>query len=762
MTALISRIATWHGEHARRLDAALLPLYTATIFVSALLLFAVQPMFAKMVLPKLGGAPSVWAVSMCFFQAVLLAGYCYAHALNTFLAPRTAVVTHLAVLALAALALPIGLPLLAGDPPAGDAYLWLIGVLAAGVGLPFFAVSANAPLLQSWFGRTDHASAGDPYFLYAASNAGSLLALLAYPILLEPSLKLSTQSAVWSAGFSLLALLIAFSGLAMLSKTAAETTPARTNVAARSDRTAAPGWHTRGLWIAYSFVPSALLVAFTTHMTTDIASAPFLWVLPLAAYLLTFILVFRDPPLISNGLLFKIQPLAVALVLFSAAILGSLKYGIGLIASSLAFMVTILIAHRELYLRRPAKEWLTGFYLWMSFGGVLGGIFAALISPKLFSTVFEFPLLVVAGLLFAPTIWTSDKETQWKQAAGAVGLGTIAFLALERSVATGLVAPIDHIKLLVVVLLIAAFAALGRAPHLRLAAAASALAAIALLPDGRSATYAERSFFGVHRVLDMQEGAIRVLMHGTTIHGAERHVDTAGRPTSGLVPATYYHAAGPMAKAVGLARATVPAGRNLEAGVVGLGAGSMACHAEPGDAWRFYEIDPSVIAIAGDPRHFGFISKCQPRAPMILGDARLTLAKEPDGRFDYLLIDAFASDAIPTHLLTVEALSMFMSKLSDKGVLAMNLTNRHLDLVPVFAAGMATLSGVHGLVVRDMPANPGIDTAPSIAVLVSRDESVIAAARSWPGAGPLEAAGVEAWTDDFSDIMSALMRGARH
>ena len=286
--------------------------FALALCLSALLLFSVQPLFAKIVLPKLGGSPSVWAVSMCFFQAVLLAGYCYAHAINRFVAPRTAPLLHLFVIAAAFLALPIALPETWSEPPAGDAYFWLIGLLAVGVGLPFFAVSANAPLLQAWFVRTGHPAARDPYFLYGASNLGSLAALLAYPVLFEPFFGLDSQANLWTKGFLALGFMISACGLLMLSlgKFAQRAETSATSHDAVPE--ALPTLHQRLAWIAYAFVPSGLLVAFTSYVTTDIASAPFLWVLPLAAFLLTFILVFKDKPSLSHDVLLRVQPVLVA------------------------------------------------------------------------------------------------------------------------------------------------------------------------------------------------------------------------------------------------------------------------------------------------------------------------------------------------------------------------------------------------------------------------------------------------------------------
>jgi hypothetical protein len=381
----------------RRAGTILLAVFTATLFLSALLLFSVQPIFAKMILPRLGGAPSVWAVSMCFFQAALLAGYAYAFCLNRWLSDGQALALHLGLMALAALTLPFGLPAAFAAPPEGDAYLWLIALLAVGIGLPFFAVSANAPLLQAWFSRTHHRHAADPYFLYGASNLGSLGALVAYPLAIEPAIGLTAQSKLWSASFGLLAVLIAASGLLALARAApaaAEASPA-----VEPARATRPGaWAQRLGWVALAFIPSGLVIAVTTYITTDVASAPFLWVLPLALFLATFILVFRSKLPFPYKLVCDALPFAVLVVVLTQGKLVSSLFALA------SFFLASLICHRELYNRRPAPEHLTEFYLWMSVGGVLGGIFSALLAPHLFNSVFEFILLTLLALLCRPGI----------------------------------------------------------------------------------------------------------------------------------------------------------------------------------------------------------------------------------------------------------------------------------------------------------------------------------------------------------------------
>jgi hypothetical protein len=373
--------------------------FAGTWLVSASLLFSVQSLFAKLVLPHLGGSPSVWAVAMCFFQAALLAGYCYAHALNRFAPAWAAPIIHLLVCVAAVMTLPFSLPEWSNDVPSGNAYLWLVGVLTVGVGLPFFATSANAPLLQAWFSRSGHPHANDPYFLYGASNLGSLVSLLSYPFLIEPMFGLDTQRVIWASGFGLLMLMLGACAVLMLST--------RLDIGASSSPAAVVSSPTisnkdRFSWVGLAFIPSALLVAFTTHITTDIASAPFLWVIPLATFLGTFVIVFRDRSLIPHWAVLRIHPLLVASAILFVVMPNAGSTVVQAVLGFATFVVTILVCHRALYEQRPAAAQLTEFYLYMSLGGVLGGMFAALLAPQLFNTVVEYPLLIVIGLLARP------------------------------------------------------------------------------------------------------------------------------------------------------------------------------------------------------------------------------------------------------------------------------------------------------------------------------------------------------------------------
>ena len=736
------------------------PFYTATIFSSALLLFAVQPMLTKMVLPKLGGSPSVWAVSMCFFQGALLLGYCYAFVLNRMASVRGAVVLHSLVLAACCLALPVALPNSAVSLFGGGSYLWLVVVLAMAVGLPFIGIAANAPLLQSWFVRTAHRDAHEPYFLYRASNAGSLVALIGYPVLFEPMLALSTQATMWSVGFVLLALMIALCGAFMLAVWRGPT-PTHSNSPELTRPGAGPiGWEHRLAWTGLAFVPSGLLVAFTTYLTTDIASAPLLWVVPLAIYLVTFIIVFRPSHLPGERFLVTVQPFVVAVAILVQSDLGRM---VGLATGSaiglVAFVTTCLVCHRRLYLQRPVAAHLTEFYLWMSLGGVLGGVFAAIVAPQIFSTPSEYPLLLALGLawrLHAP------KDLTRRLALAAIGLTAVAAVALGVAVAWG---GDLSFQVWLIALSIAAAVVVGTLAEVPIVGLQLALVTLTTVlvtaAFGQRSDYSGRSFFGVHRVVEL--GDFRLLYHGTTLHGAQRIRTPEGLPLDAAKPppaTTYYHPSSTHVLGLQLMRAAFrEKERPLSVGIVGLGAGATACHARPGERWRFFEIDPLIVDIAKNPRLFNYLSNCMNDADIVMGDARVTLTQQERGFFDYLFIDAFTSDAVPMHLLTVEALQLYIEKLSDLGVLVLHISNRHLDLASVVAANIDVIPGLWALYINNESSGPlSLDAVSTQAVLVARHREILAPARNRSDALPLLPKGVSPWTDDFSNIASALMR----
>ena len=501
-----------------------------------------------------------------------------------------------------------------------------------------------------------------------------------------------------------------------------------------------------------------MLVAFTTHLTTDIAAAPFLWVVPLALFLLTFVIVFRDVPLVQHTLMIRVQPLlaGIALLTLSGPGFDTWQSSLGAFA---AFIVTTLVAHRALYEDRPSARYLTAYYLWMSFGGVVGGIFAAIVAPQIFNSTYEFPLLLTLGMLCRPGVFgnASAGDSRILKIASA---GAVVALAAGFIIRWGLT---DHVAWIYSVCLLASglviiFLSTDRA-KLQVLIVGTLAAVVVFLPSTLNRGSPSRSFFGVLRVVETNDGKVRRFLHGTTSHGAQRMVDASGAAILPPVPATYYHATSPMALAVEMARRSKsPADGQFHAGIIGLGIGSMACYAKGGEAWRFYEIDAAVVKIAADPAKFNFLSACRPNADIILGDARLTISKERPGSFDYLQVDAFSSDSVPTHLLTVEAVRLYLDKLADNGVLTMHVSNRHLDLAPVAAAAARAIPGTSVAIVRSEPAAQAVDATTSIVVVIAKHAAPLAAISGWPGATIQAALPVTPWTDDYSDVISALWR----
>lgn len=749
------------------LTAIALPVYTVTIFLSAFLLFGVQPMFTKMVMPVLGGTPAVWSVAMVFFQAVLLLGYGYAHGLTRWLDARVAAMVHLAVMLLV---LAVGLPIAFGDdwgtPPEQGQALWLIGVFTVSVGLPFFAVSANGPLLQAWFARTGHPHAQDPYFLYGASNIGSLLALLAYPFVIESQLTLDNQSALWSAGF--IALLIAIAATALFLRPGIAVGAAVGGASEARAAAAVPAapvtMRDRMGWILLSLVPSALLVATTAHVSTEVAAVPLLWVVPLALYLMTFSLAFRAGGAGMDRLLSALQPVLLACVMATLSFAGNLPF-YALLALNLSFFaVSVTLCHRELYARRPAVGDLTQFYFFMSLGGVIGGALASLAAPFVFERLLEFPLLVLAVLLCRSDVRAALGRLHPGLVAGGLGSALLLFLLVDRGIINQSVLPIRLAVMLMIIAL--ALTALSWARPMRMMTAAiGGMLVCVTVSTPANLIERTRSFFAVHSVYATPSGEGRYLMHGNTLHGAERWTGTqadgkaAGTAVARPEPASYFHVGGAYHQAIEQVRAA-QGGTLGKVAVVGLGMGSLACHSKPGETWDFFEIDPEVVRIARDTRLFRAFTACTPGARVVVGDGRLTLAKEPGG-YDLIMLDAFSSASPPVHLVTKEAVAMYASKLSPKGALIFNVSNRHMVLSYV-VAGSARAAGLTTWHRKDAPG-----TGDFMKTLKTPVE-VAVAARSPGQVGTIAAdadwnrteipADFRVWTDDFSNILDPLRR----
>jgi hypothetical protein len=726
-------------------------LYGVTLFASALLLFAVQPMFTKMVLPRLGGAPAVWSVAMVFFQAALLAGYAYAHLLARWLSPGRAAIGHLALLALAASTLPLSIAAGFGNPPAEGVSLWLFALFAASIGLPFVALAASAPLLQSWFAASGHPQARNPYVLYAASNLGSFTALIAYPLAIEPLLTLKAQTLTWSVGFAALALMVAAAGILVAQR------PAMAHDAAGNDASTAPTWATRARWIALAAIPSGMVIAVTAHLTTDIAAAPFLWVIPLALFLLTFVAVFRERPWISHATVVWLVPFVAAPLAVSAGGGDKAFWLATVLLNVFGFMLLTLLCHGELYARRPAPARLTDFYLCVSVGGVIGGAFAALVAPNVFSGTYEYPLLIAAALLVLPGAFDGGWRRFLAQAGFVLALAAIVVAARMLSDARLPYSANVYFQG-GLVLLVAGMLLQRHQPARFFALALLSFALVECWRPGLAPVETVRSFFGVHRVAETADGRARLLIHGTTLHGAEKIRTAEGEPLTGPPePLTYYYFGSPISEGIEAARAAQ--GGLKKVASVGLGTGSLACHRRDGEAWTFFEIDPEVIRIARDPALFRFLARCAPDAPIVLGDARLTLEASAD-RYDLIVLDAFSSDAIPVHLLTREAFAGYLSRLTENGVLVVHISNRHLELAPVLAA-VGKAEGLVAYLKQDTAAsNFEADfRTNSRVVALARKPSDFGDLPLRTGWRPLAAdPDVAAWTDDYSNILGTLWR----
>jgi hypothetical protein len=762
--------------------------YTATTFLSALLLFAIQPLFAKMVLPVLGGSPSVWAVAVFFFQLALLVGYCYAHLLIAKAPPRATGYIHLCVCLVALVCLPIGLPSGWSEPPPGQPYFWQIGLFTVAIGLPFLAVAANAPLLQAWFARTGHPHANDPYFLYAASNLGSLIALLAYPFVLEPAFGLKALSGFWAIGFLLL--MAALGGVFLLMLRSAATIGAEATVAQSQAQDAAdrPSWPDRLGWVGLALVPSALLTAFTTHVTTDVASAPLLWVLPLSLYLLTFVIVFRDRLLIPRQLLLALHLISVAAALWALSQTKHESWGVMALTGVCVFFLSAMVAHRTLYEARPSARYLTEFYLWMALGGALGGLSAALIAPRIFTEVFEYPLLLALSMACRPGVFSVAAMRRGVGSAASL-LGYV--LPIPASWRTPELTTKDKERLLMAWLLFAAglliiywvpwaIPRLGIrtadwgttpvvvgilvavlvldffSPPRQLLAALLVFCALIWLPSGVKRGEAQRSYFGVYRVQTSSDGMYHTLIHGTTLHGAQRIRNDLDELVNDTKPATYYYPGSPMAQTIAIVRERVGEGKGRY-GVTGLGSGSLACHSKPGESWRFFEIDPVIIGIASNPEYFTFLKTCQPQPDIVLGDARLTIAKEKNESFDLIIVDAFSSDAVPVHLMTAEAIRLYLDKVTENGIVLLHISNRYLDLDSVLGATIKKVPDAYGMLISDDTADGSYAQSTSTVALFAKSEEALEPFRQLETVSELDSGGLKPWTDDYSDILGPFL-----
>ncbi len=711
--------------------------FCVTVFVSAALLFFVQPLFAKLVLPQIGGAPAVWTTAMLFFQVVLIVGYIYAHVLTKWIPLRWQLVTHLALWAAALTYLPLSISDGWSYDASSSTALQTLKLFAVGVGLPFAVLSANAPLLQAWYSRSGGPSADDPYFLYSASNVGSLLALLAFPLLADPLLGASATSDIWSIGFVVFGGLMAISGLFALRGSSSVNAPIATDIAIST-----PKLKQIATWIVIAFVPSSLMLSFTTKASTDLGSIPLIWVVPLATYLLTFIFAFAKLKWLSVKSLHipMILALATGAVLLSNLIDHHKTPIVFLLYVPVLFVIA-LFAHRLLYEMRPAAEQLTVFYIALSVGGAFGGLFNSILAPLVFAQEVEAHLtfILAAGLLLI--------------GQGAVTPRNLAFgliVSYPILFAFGMIDGIEPLgkgalRAVVASAMLLTALILFRNQPARIIAVVAALMLPVLWPQ-KGALLQDRSFFGTHGVYS--KAGLRVYRNGTTLHGLQLESDFGKKPT----PKSYYYPNGPMAQVI-----TSEFGRQADSiGIVGLGVGALSCYKLPTQEWAFFEIDALVNQVARDPSLFTYISECAPNSPTHLGDARIVLA-QTDYSFDILVLDAYSSDAIPLHLTTEEAVQMYTERLADDGILVFHITNRYYDLLDPLARitdklGLHMAHQFHQI----ETGSQEIGAHKSHVVIVSPEQARIDSFVQNGKWQPVVSDGGEPWTDDKANLLSAL------
>ncbi len=736
----------------RLTQSAVTAVFGLTLFLSAGLLFSVQPMVAKMLLPLLGGTPAVWNTCMVFFQGLLLAGYAYA----MFISKRSVgqqIIFQLCLLLLACVSLPIGLSAfwLNSVPSTSNPALWLLACLAATVGLPFFIASSNGPLLQKWFSNTGLKSATDPYFLYSASNAGSFVALLSYPALLEPNFNLQLQSRIWAIGYLLLICLIAVCAL-MLWRSRARTVASESGgeLADADYATASvddvPSTGKRMRWIALAFVPSSLMLGVTNYLTTDIASLPLLWVVPLAIYLFTLVLAFSRRQIISLRSLTIVLPAITVLFLFVYFSRISIEPSWMIALSLIYFFVAALTCHTRVADLRPGAKHLTEFYLWFSLGGVLGGIFNALLAPLIFTSVVEYPLMVLLACLLLPGEPGEPGLAQLRLKDYAKPV-VILIATLILGIAVNKLAPGSLSGLLVVLVLpmIAAYTS-RRRPLIFVLCIAAVIVGLTVVHVNDRTLHVERNFFGVLRVTSNADDSMHAIFHDSTVHG--RQFTSKERRCE---PISYFHREGPLGHLFAAFRAS-PAPKNVA--VVGLGAGAIIAHALPEENWTYYEINPAVVEIARDKRYFSYVGECaQVPFNVVLGDARLRLREATDATYGLIVMDAFSSDAVPVHLITQQALDLYLSKLAPGGLLVFHISNRNLDLRPV-VADLARSRNLTGVYLGDPVSDTAKGKDSSAWVVMTRKESDGEVLAKAPIASSLTADGKHLWTDDYSNILS--------
>ena len=740
--------------------------FSVTLFISAGLLFWIQPLIAKTLLPLLGGAPAVWNTCLLFFQTMLLIGYLYALASSRWLSVRSQLAVHIVLLLLIAIYLfrfalhtPVLTALQQEDPTR-----WLLENLLLSIGPPFFIISASNPLLQSWFSRSQHHLAVDPYFLFAASNAGSLIALLAFPLILEPGLRLNEQYQLWRVGFVVLVTLMFVIAVALkpLSTVSIDVTKSSAN---ESDPKNKLTVFRRFRWLALAFVPSSLMLGVTTYITADVAAVPLLWVIPLALYLLTFVLAFTNKQFVSAASLSRVMfvaALVVTLILTS----GATEPAWALILANLGFFfVAALMCHSQLANDRPSVTHLAEYYLWIAIGGALGSFFNVLIAPILFTSILEYPLAIVLACMLRRGEERTEnrtlRETYDKQESFGrrnkyldvvYPLGLYVLTVSLAILVTHLRASSSVINLFIVLgvpLIIINHFFRERPIRFGLGLCAVMLASVYYTGLTDRTLHVVRNFFGTTRVTTDPMRRVNSLYSGNTVHGRQ-FVD----PSRQCEPLSYHHENGPLGQVMAVFNA---AHANARVAVIGLGVGAMASYSKPGQEWTFYEINPDVINLARNSQYFTYLQNCANGSLSVVeGDARLNLQKAREAHYGLIVLDAFSSDAIPVHLVTQQALDLYLSKLAQGGILAFHISNRSLNLQPILA-DLAESRKLLCIGFDDLKPSSLEGKDPSQWVVMARSSpeiSNLSINSQWKRLNGTK--GGRVWSDDFSNILRAI------
>ncbi len=741
-------------------------LFVSTILLSAFLLFLIQPMLTKILLPLLGGSPAVWQTAMMFYQALLLGGYLYAHTATRYWGTKKQSRLHIVLLLLSCACLPIQLSSVDAFSPTEAPIGFLLVSLLLTIGAPFFILSANAPLLQHWYACHRATESDNPFALYSASNLGSFTALLAYPFAIEWLLPLSTQTALWSGLYAVFTMLLILC-VAQINRHFAHETPMDSDGDAATEDAASPTPVQKLRWVALAFIPSSLMLGLTTYMTTDIAAAPLLWIIPLALYLATYVLAFH-PRMPGYRFFLSEQPIIISLLMIGMATQLDAVTPFQAI-HFIAFFAIAMVCHGQLALCRPQARHLTGFYVWVSVGGACGGVFNALIAPALFTHADEYWLVLVLGCFLRPKTEKAAREKRERVLDLLLPLTLAAVLILQyhgaalierfvpeiidrlQALRTELFMgrPVPESDAITACFIVLAGILLPKyCQHRPLRFGCAALVIFIAIPFAQSAKkdviiYTERNFFGIITITERADPPLHFLEHGTTLHGIQSLEEDKR-----LALTTYY------IHVRDIFRRLPDETRLKPVALGGLGAGTLACLGEEQQEFNFFEIDEAVKYIAQNPEFFTYLRDCSTRSTVTIADARIGMQGAADGHYGAIFMDAYSSDALPMHLLTLEALNIYARKLAPGGIIAFNISNRYLRLSQV----LANLAQAAGMVaIERVAASKEANTTAAHWVVMARHwEDLAPLGYEKDGWRPMKANNDTLWTDDYSNLLSVL------